>query len=240
MGAATADQSDNSVERLNRFGVRLVIREQIRPVVYLILMSIVAGTWRWWNAWVCAATLQLVTIAYHLILVRVNPAVLNARGTKNEGTKKPDRCFLGLMVIFGFGILIVGALEVGKEGWTAPWWMLVTGVLLIACGMLSVTWAMAVNPHFEVTIRVQTDRKHQVCTTGPYGYVRHPGYAFGMLAIWAFPMILGSWWAMVPAAGLTIATAVRSAFEDRTLQRELLGYSEYAATTRYRMIPGLW
>jgi len=240
MATTTADQSDTRVECLNRFGVRYVLREQMRPTIYLLLMAVAAGTWKWWNAWVFAAVLQVTTIIYHIILVRVNPAVLNARGSKHEGTKTQDKLFLGVMLLFGLGIPIVGALDVGTEGWTAPWWMLASGVLLTICGFLGVTWAMAVNPHFEVTVRIQTDRRHQVCAIGPYHYVRHPGYSLGMLSIWAFPMILGSFWAVVPLAGLSIAVVARTAFEDRTLQKELKGYREYTLTTRYRLIPGLW
>ncbi len=30
----------------------------------------------------------------------------------------------------------------------------------------------------------------------------------------------------------------RTAFEDRTLRRELEGYEEYAQRTRYRLVPG--
>jgi hypothetical protein len=28
--------------------------------------------------------------------------------------------------------------------------------------------------------------------------------------------------------------------EDRTLQRELPGYAEYAVVTRWRLLPGIW
>jgi len=32
----------------------------------------------------------------------------------------------------------------------------------------------------------------------------------------------------------------RTAMEDRTLRRELAGYEEFTAHTRYRLVPGLW
>lgn len=35
---------------------------------------------------------------------------------------------------------------------------------------------MVVNPFFEKTVRIQTDRGHRVIDTGPYAYMRHPGY----------------------------------------------------------------
>jgi protein-S-isoprenylcysteine O-methyltransferase Ste14 len=48
------------------------------------------------------------------------------------------------------------------------------------------------------------------------------------------------------AGGLAVAllaaalTVVRTALEDRTLQRELAGYAEYAAAVRWRLVPGVW
>jgi hypothetical protein len=53
-------------------------------------------------------------------------------------------------------------------------------------------------------------------------------------------MLLGSWWAFVPAALSLVGLVVRTALEDRTLQQELPGYAGYAARIRFRLIPGLW
>ena len=86
----------------------------------------------------------------------------------------------------------------------------------------------------------RSERGHRVIDTGPYRYVRHPGYV-GFVG-WALsaPLLLGSWWALVPAV-LTIASMViRTALEDRTLHEELSGYREYASRVRYRLIPGVW
>ncbi len=41
--------------------------------------------------------------------------------------------------------------------------------------------------------------------------------------------------------GLVAAVLViRTALEDRTLQKELEGYVEYTEKTRYRLLPGIW
>jgi protein-S-isoprenylcysteine O-methyltransferase Ste14 len=54
------------------------------------------------------------------------------------------------------------------------------------------------------------------------------------------PTALGSRLALIPAALLVALLVVRTALEDRTLQRELRGYPEYASRTRFRLIPGVW
>ena len=101
-------------------------------------------------------------------------------------------------------------------------------------------WAMAVNAGFEMTVRIQEDRGHQVCTTGPYRVIRHPGYAAEIIAAPAYTFILGSWWALIPTAAFIALFIVRTILEDRTLQNELPGYKEYAQKTRYRLIPFIW
>jgi protein-S-isoprenylcysteine O-methyltransferase Ste14 len=103
-----------------------------------------------------------------------------------------------------------------------------------------ITWAMLVNTHFETIVRIQTDRHHQVTTSGPYAVVRHPGYVGACLWALAAPLIVGSLVALIPAALATGVLVVRTSLEDRTLQRELPGYADYTQRTPYRLLPGLW
>ena len=77
-------------------------------------------------------------------------------------------------------------------------------------------------------------------TTGPYQYVRHPGYIGMILSAFATALMLGSLWALIPAGLLTMLVVVRTTLEDRTLQNELDGYNEYAQRVRYRLLPGIW
>jgi len=39
-----------------------------------------------------------------------------------------------------------------------------------------------------------------VCDTGPYRFVRHPGYAGSMLPLFGIVLALGSLWTLIPAA----------------------------------------
>jgi protein-S-isoprenylcysteine O-methyltransferase Ste14 len=99
---------------------------------------------------------------------------------------------------------------------------------------------MAVNPFFSAVARIQDDRGHAVVSAGPYRWVRHPGYASSVLATLCGPVLLAAPWALVPAGLTVLVLAVRTAREDRMLRRELPGYEEYAARTRYRLLPPVW
>jgi protein-S-isoprenylcysteine O-methyltransferase Ste14 len=89
-------------------------------------------------------------------------------------------------------------------------------------------------------VRIQEDRGHQVVTAGPYQYVRHPMYAGNLLGFIAIPLLLGSWWALIPGVMINVVFVVRTVLEDKTLQAELHGYTEYAQKVRCRLIPGVW
>jgi protein-S-isoprenylcysteine O-methyltransferase Ste14 len=99
---------------------------------------------------------------------------------------------------------------------------------------------MLTNEFFSRDVRIQEDRGHAVVSDGPYRLVRHPGYAGFIVATLATPLVLGSLWALIPAALATAGLVVRTALEDRTLKEELDGYREFAQQTRYRLLPGIW
>jgi len=56
----------------------------------------------------------------------------------------------------------------------------------------------------------------------------------------AAALVLGSVWALIPGVLGGLLLAIRTILEDRTLQRELDGYREYASRVRYRLLPGIW
>jgi protein-S-isoprenylcysteine O-methyltransferase Ste14 len=70
--------------------------------------------------------------------------------------------------------------------------------------------------------------------------VRHPLYLAALLMCAGIPLALGSLWALVPGAVGALVLVVRTVLEDRTLQKELEGYQEYAGRVRHRLIPGVW
>ena len=115
-----------------------------------------------------------------------------------------------------------------------------TAVVLSGLGYAIAVWAMASNRFYGRYVRIQTERGHTVVKSGPYGYVRHPGYAGVSTFMLASALALESVWALIPALVLVAVLVVRTALEDRTLRAELPGYEEYASETRFRLLPGVW
>ncbi|RPI74704.1 MAG: isoprenylcysteine carboxylmethyltransferase family protein, partial [Desulfobacteraceae bacterium] len=101
-------------------------------------------------------------------------------------------------------------------------------------------YAMFANRFFSGMVRIQTDRGHHVVSSGPYCWIRHPGYVGALLANLVTPLLLDSYWAFVPTIFLSVVLIVRTYLEDSALQNELPGYSDYAKQVRYRLLPGVW
>ena len=201
-----------------------------------------AGTLQWPHGLAFLAVffiLVLVSIAW---LWRVNPEIFAARRrVTGEGTKSWDVVLISILLAGFLAVLIVAGLDGGRFYWApAPFWVVLVGYVLLLLGCLGSGWAQAVNRHFEPSVRIQTDRDHHVITTGPYAFVRHPGYVSGALLVVGIALALGSLWALLPAALVGVVLVIRTNLEDATLQRELPGYAGYAARVRRKWIPGVW
>ena len=129
-----------------------------------------------------------------------------------------------------------------RFGWSPQLalWISLAAFAVAILGFAFSTWALMENRYFSSVVRIQTDHDHTVCNSGPYQYVRHPGYAGGLIWYLMTPLILGSQWAYIPTIFVAALTVLRTSLEDKTLHAELPGYEEYAGQTRYRLIPGIW
>ena len=223
------------------FACHSLIRDLGMTVLVLALLFIVGGSIRWVNLWVFA----LLTVSYlgvnSAVLYKYNPGLLVARGRILQKDTKPfDRFFVLIVIPLTVITYLVMALD-HRWGWSSmPVWLNLAGVaLFIPAGVLGL-WAMAVNRHFEFTVRIRTDGSQQVVSSGPYRFVRHPGYLAGLISGASYPLILGSWVGFAPTSLYFALFIVRTALEDRALRQELPGYQQYAATTKARLLPGVW
>jgi protein-S-isoprenylcysteine O-methyltransferase Ste14 len=175
-----------------------------------------------------------------LYLWCVNPDVLLARICFHRGTKRWDRVLLCFLLPAVYAVFLIAALDGGRHRLPAPWLVRGIGYVLFLIGVGILTWAQSVNRFFEKTVRIQTDRGHKVIDTGPYAFVRHPGYIGFMLFFVGGALCLGSLWALIPACLASSLLVLRTRWEDQTLQAELPGYKEYAQRVHCKLIPGVW
>jgi len=207
-------------------------------------LFVASGQWTWLAGWAYIG-LYVGTIAVNAVLMLSGPGggkeLIAERSKYVEGTRGWDRLVMLLWILLGPAMLVVAGLD-QRLGWTSPLSLplRIACFVLMAAGFGFFGWAMYANRFFATRVRIQEERGHTVTTTGPYRFVRHPSYIGTIVYALAAPFMLGSLWALIPALLLAVVVVVRTALEDRTLQAELEGYTEYAQKTRYRLVPGIW
>lgn len=208
----------------------------VSGVVTLAIFA-VAGTWRdpWLWAyvvvWSTATGYALLSIDEDLVRERFRPPTAGADGVA-----------LHFVRVVALTHLVVGALDSGRWHLMSP---VPHGLRAFALAAMAATFgmfyrSMRENRFFSSVVRVQNERGHQVVDSGPYGIVRHPGYAGLMLGIPFSGLALGSW--VAAAIGLVMSALIlrRVLFEDAFLRKNLDGYAAYTDRVRHRLIPGVW
>ena len=216
-----------------------------RLLIFSIALFWPAGSWLWWEAWVVIFLWTCFALAMMVYLSRHDPALLAER-MKLLPLEKDQRVWdKALMVVFvlaAFALYIIPGLDVVRYAWSEPLplWMEITAMLLVIPCFILLIRIMLENTFLSQIVKIDDERGHEVITTGPYAFVRHPMYTVAIVIIFSLPVALGSRYGLIPAAILTMILIVRTHFEDRTLHKELAGYPEYAKQTPYRLIPGIW
>jgi protein-S-isoprenylcysteine O-methyltransferase Ste14 len=213
--------------------------------VFLILqmgiLFLAAGRLNWMWPWVYMGISLVIVIINGTIMLRTSPETIVERGKPKE-TKDWDKIVAGLLALAQYLVLpFVAGLDV-RFGWTRElslaWHMAGAAGFVLGLGIFC--WAMITNAYFSTAVRIQSDRGHTVCRSGPYRFVRHPGYVGFILQFFGTPVLLGSVWALIPASMAAVILIIRTSLEDRTLQAELPGYQDYVQEVRYRLLPGIW
>ena len=218
---------------------QMVMRAVLAPVLMIVLLFFVAGTWDYWQAWVYFIINMVILILMGTVLTP-NSELAEERLNPKEGMKGWDKFYFGVTTPLYLIALILAGLD-ARFGWSniplTFYWM---GVVIYILGQAIFQWARYTNQYFSSVVRIQTDRGQTVCKEGPYKYVRHPGYVGGFLFTITMGLVLGSWYASIPQVIAAFMLIWRTAREDKTLQAELPGYREFTHETKYRLLPGIW
>jgi len=209
--------------------------------VFSCVLFASAGRASWTRGWGYVVAVSVLEILNLSALAWLAPHTLARRGSIGAGVKSFDRWFAIAWLVLGLLTPLIAGLDAVRFGWSAlPAGLFAPAAIVLALASLFGTWAMVENEHFEQFVRIQADRGHRVVTTGPYRFVRHPGYLAAVIGALATPPMLGSAWAFAPALGIASLFVARTRLEDETLRHELGGYEAYAQRTRFRLVPFVW
>jgi protein-S-isoprenylcysteine O-methyltransferase Ste14 len=224
---------------------KLFVRYCIREAAGLTVMGVAsfwsAGRVDWWPAWATLVVMLGWILATSIIILRVQPGLLAERLGPSKGAKPWDLAIMSILGLAQLTRYIVAGLDL-RNGWTdaLPFAAQLAALALCIVGYTLVVWATASNAFFSQIVRLQPERGQVVVAGGPYHLVRHPAYAGAIVFELAAPVLLASWWAMIPSALGAFLLILRTSLEDRTLRADLAGYAKYADRVRFRLLPGVW
>jgi len=220
---------------------KIWVRGIVGVAVMAGLIFVSSGRLDYWQGWVYFG-INLAIVAVTFWILRDDPGLVSERLNPGKGMKWWDKVYYLLSTPLVFASVILAGIDAGRRHWSsrpaAALYLLFLAVYIAGQGLF--LWAKKANTFFSSVVRIQTERGQSVCREGPYRFCRHPGYLGGLLFGLATPIVLGSYWALVPQALASILLVVRTGLEDHMLKKELLWYTEYAKAVRFRLVPGLW
>jgi protein-S-isoprenylcysteine O-methyltransferase Ste14 len=221
--------------------LNLMIKMWLSIFLIYISIFILAGRLNYWQGWLFIIGNTSFFIIQSISLVSKKD-LAQERDKPGLGRKSWDKFFFPLYLPTSISIFAVAALDAGRFNWTgnlpAPVYIISYTVCVLSLSLF--LWAMRANKFFSSVVRIQTDRGHYVVRSGPYRFIRHPGYLAAIFVFISGATALGSLWALIPASLVAILFIIRTYLEDKTLKEELPGYAEYAQNAKFRLLPHIW
>lgn len=206
-------------------------------VIVGLLLFLSAGTFYYWNAWLFIGALFVPMFLVGIILMFKNPELLRKRlNVKEKQTEQKLVVRIsGVMFILSFA---VAGLNFRYNWINLPYWISLLALVVFIFSYLLYAEVLRENTYLSRTIEVQENQK--VIDTGLYGIVRHPMYAVTVIFFLSMPLVLGSLLSFIITLVYPFVIAKRIHSEEKLLEKELEGYSEYKLRVKYKMIPFIW
>ena len=201
------------------------------------LIFLPAGTFYYFNAWLLMGILFIPMFFAGIVMMFKNPELLQSRLDAKEKQKEQ-----GLVVKLS-GIMFLTGFVLAGLGIRFHWYVLPMGVSIGAAAVFLTSYILYAevlreNTYLSRTIKVSENQK--VIDTGLYGIVRHPMYSVTLLLFLSMPLVLGSVYSFLIFLAYPFIIAKRIRHEEKFLEKELDGYTEYKQKVKYRLIPFIW
>ncbi len=221
--------------------VKLFIQAILKFVLGVVLVGLLvflpAGDLSFVNGWFFMSVLFVPMFVAGIVMMFKNPELLKKRLNAKEKQKDQDQVvkLSGLMFLIGF---VVAGLD-HRFGWsTLSNYVVIVATILFLIAYILYAEVLRENTYLSRTIEVSEDQK--VIDTGVYAVVRHPMYSATLILFLSMPLVLGSIYSFVVFLFYPIIIVKRLMGEEKFLEKELKGYSEYKKKVKYRLIPFVW
>jgi protein-S-isoprenylcysteine O-methyltransferase Ste14 len=222
---------------LNR---KVIINWGSRFVVLTALLFIPAGSLDFPRGWAFLAVYFLPQTWIIVYFLRTDPTFVERRlkmGPSAE-TRVRQKFVMGLVILCSFISIMVAGFD-HRFGWShVPLHVSIAGCMVTLIGIGIQFRVFVENSFASATIEIATDQR--VIATGPYALIRHPMYFGALLTDCCVPLVLGSWWALLPVAAKLPVIVLRLLDEEEFLRANLPGYGDYCRNVPHRLIPAVW
>ena len=214
-----------------------IIKFTLGVVIVGALIFLPAGTLTYYNGWLFMGVLFIPMLLAGIVMMIKNPKLLASRLDVKEKQKEQGLVIKlsGLMFVIGF---VVAGLDF-RFNWIklAAWVPYVFAAVLILAYLL---WAEVLRENTYLSRTIKVEEGQTVIDTGLYGIVRHPMYTASIILFLAMPLVLGSLVAFFIFLLYPIIIVKRIIHEEKYLEKELVGYTDYKKKVKYRLIPFIW
>jgi len=231
-----------------------MINERITPgkivltfiyiLIFPVLLLFLSGDWLWPEGWIFCTWYTTLCFSAIIYLYKNDPSLLAERYRKpGSANQKGWDKYVVYGLVIGFTVWIVTMpLDAKRFGWTTsfPLALKIIGGIGLMLSFFFFFRSYTDNPYLSALVRIQTERKHQVVSTGVYSIVRHPMYLGGSLLFIGTPMLLGSLYGQIIGVLIIFLIIARIIGEEKMLVNELEGYSDYKKKIKYRLVPYVW
>jgi protein-S-isoprenylcysteine O-methyltransferase Ste14 len=222
------------------FILNVVMTTLFFPAVTLLL----AGMWQWTEGWIFGLWFSAMVLSSLVYLYLKDPELLAERSKApgSDNQKGWDKVVLSATLLLAIVWLVIMPLDAKRFGWSPafPLWLKVLGGLMLFPALFFIYRATVENTFLSTRVRIQSERKQRVISTGVYSFVRHPLYFGCVMMIVGSPMLLGSISGLIIGLIAIIILIGRIIGEEAMLVVELEGYTDYQKIVIYRLIPGIW
>ena len=206
-------------------------------IIISALLFIPAGSLKFWNAWLFIGVLFIPMLFVLVYLIIFDPELLYKRLDTNEREKTQKKVMLFTTLIFLSGFILSGFDY--RYNWSdVPLWLVLISSIIVLTGYILFFFVMRQNSYASRVVEIQ--EKQEVIDTGLYSIVRHPMYFAAILMFLFMPIVLGSFFALIPLLVFPFQMNIRIKNEEEILEKGLEGYKKYKQKVRYKIIPFIW
>jgi protein-S-isoprenylcysteine O-methyltransferase Ste14 len=229
--------SDQPAGRRAAALLRTVVNTILILFMFGLPLFLPAGTLHYWNAWLFTGSFALFYLAVMAYFSISNPSFALSR-LQTQEAERTQRIVMPLAILSCLLSFVVAGLDFRFHWSRIPLPLVLVAFALVACGYSLFFLVLKQNSFASRVVELQSNQ--MLIDSGAYSIVRHPMYLAATVILVFAPILLGSWYALIPALAFPALLTWRIRNEEQVLKTGLPGYDEYMKKVKYRLLPFVW